>query len=188
MMRRQFKPTAASYNPINALPCIEGKVVLVVKCLDQIICRRCTPNEGTYNVIAVLCEQGMVQEAFSIIQSLGNKQNSSMHDFYRSVLTGLCRKGNTYPAFQLLRMLDEAMEIFRLMEENNYRPDANNFNAHILGFCKSQRTNLSLEVFEMMIEKGYMPNETTYTIIMEGIAHENENQLAAKVLKELHLR
>ena len=74
------------------------------------------------------------------------------------------------------------------MEENNYRPDTDNFNALILGFCKSRRTDLSLEIFEMMIEKGHMPNETTYTILVEGIAHEKETELAGKVLKELRLR
>ncbi|KAE8125095.1 hypothetical protein FH972_019930 [Carpinus fangiana] len=72
-------------------------------------------------------------------------------------------------------MLDEAMEIFRLMEENKYRLDTNNFNALILGFCKSQRTDLSFEVFGMMIEKGYMPNKTTYTIIVEGLPIKKEN-------------
>jgi pentatricopeptide repeat domain-containing protein 1 len=47
---------------------------------------------------------------------------------------------------------------------------------------------LSLDIFEMMVEKGYTPNETTYTIIVEGIAHEEEKELAAEVLKELLLR
>ncbi|KAJ6966762.1 pentatricopeptide repeat-containing protein [Populus alba x Populus x berolinensis] len=48
--------------------------------------------------------------------------------------------------------------------------------------------HLSLDIFEMMVEKGYTPNETTYTIIVEGIAHEEEKELAAEVLKELLLR
>jgi pentatricopeptide repeat domain-containing protein 1 len=85
-------------------------------------------------------------------------------------------------------MLDEALEIFRLLEENDYRPILGNFNALILGFCKSGRTDLSLEIFEMMILKGYTPNETTYTILVEGIAHEEEKELAAEVLKELYIR
>ncbi|GLT55302.1 hypothetical protein SLA2020_284390 [Shorea laevis] len=172
MMRRRFKPTAASYNPIIARLCTEGKVDVVVKCLDQMIYRQCTPNEGTYNAIGVLCEEGMVQEAFSIFQSLGNKQNSSMHDFYRSVITSLCRKGNTYPAFQLLYEITK----------HGFTPDSYTYSSLIRGLY------LSFEIFEMMIEKGYMPNETTYTILVEGIAHEKDNQLAAKVLKELHLR
>ncbi|KAG6794026.1 hypothetical protein POTOM_003259 [Populus tomentosa] len=50
------------------------------------------------------------------------------------------------------------------------------------------REHLSLDIFEMMVEKGYTPNETTYTIIVEGIAHEEEKELAAEVLKELLLR
>jgi pentatricopeptide repeat domain-containing protein 1 len=97
---------------------------------------------------------------------------------YSSLIRGLCIEG----------MLDEALEIFRLLEENDYRPILDNFNALILGFCKSGRTDLSLDIFEMMVEKGYTPNETTYTIIVEGIAHEEEKELAAEVLKELLLR
>ncbi|KAB2636830.1 pentatricopeptide repeat-containing protein [Pyrus ussuriensis x Pyrus communis] len=85
-------------------------------------------------------------------------------------------------------MLDEAMEIFKVMEENSLRPDTDNFNALILGFCKSRRTDLSFQVFEMMIKKRRMPNEMTYTILVEGIAHEGELELATRVLKELHLR
>ncbi|KAB2636820.1 pentatricopeptide repeat-containing protein [Pyrus ussuriensis x Pyrus communis] len=213
MQRGRFKPTAASYNPIIAHLCKEGKVDGAVKCLDQMVHRRCNPNEGTFNAIAVLCEEGLVPEAFSIIQSLCNKQKCSSYELYKNVITSLCRKGNTFPAFQLLYemtkhgftpdsytysslirglclegMLDEAMEIFKVMEENSLRPDTDNFNALILGFCKSRRTDLSFQVFEMMIEKGRMPNEMTYTILVEGIAHEGELELAARVLKELHLR
>lgn len=84
-------------------------------------------------------------------------------------------------------MLDEAMGIFQVMEENEHKPDVENFNALILGMCKCQRTDLGLEVYRRMIEKGRMPNEMTYTIIVEGIAHE-EADIAAEVLSELYLR
>ncbi|KAK6934824.1 Pentatricopeptide repeat [Dillenia turbinata] len=213
LLKGRFKPKATSYNPIIARLCKEGKIDVVVKCLDQMMFQHCSPNEGTYNAIAVLCEDGKVREAFSIIQSLGNKQNSSTHDFYKNVISSLCRKGNTYPAVQLLHemtqfgftpdsytysslirglclegMLDEAVEIVKIMEEFGCRPDVDNFNALILGFCKSKRTDLSMEIIEMMIENGYTPNETSYTILVEGIAHEEEMELAAKVLKELFLR
>ncbi|KAM1244508.1 hypothetical protein ACFX1X_036296 [Malus domestica] len=127
MQRGRFKPTAASYNLIIAHLCKEGKVDGAVKCLDQMVHRRCNPNEGTFSAIAVLCEEGLLPEAFSIIQSLCNKQKCSRYESYKNV-------------------------------------------------------------FEMMIEKGRMPNEMTYTILVEGIAHEGELELAARVLKELHLR
>lgn len=85
-------------------------------------------------------------------------------------------------------MLDEAMEMFGVMEEYGYMPGIDNFNALILGLCKYRRTDLSIQIFEIMINKGYMPNETTYTIMVEGIVHEKEKKLAAEVLNELHLR
>ncbi|KAE8125096.1 hypothetical protein FH972_019931 [Carpinus fangiana] len=64
MIRRLFMPTAASNNPIIDRLCTEEKVVLVVKCLDQMICRHCTHNEGTYNAIVVLCEEGLYKRLF----------------------------------------------------------------------------------------------------------------------------
>ncbi|KAI8007188.1 Pentatricopeptide repeat-containing protein [Camellia lanceoleosa] len=85
---------------------------------------------------------------------------------YSSLIRGLCMEG----------MLDEAMEIFMIMEENNYQPDIENFNALILGLCKS-KNRFVFGDFEMMIEKGYMPVETTYTIVVEGIVHEEEESL-----------
>ncbi|KAK4794678.1 hypothetical protein SAY86_012672 [Trapa natans] len=209
-----FKATATSYNPIISQLCKEGKVDQVVQCLDQMIFYRCSPNDGTYNAIAVLCNEdnNRVREAFSIIQSLGSKRGSTMHNFYRHVISSLCRKGNTYPAFRLLYemvkngfcpdsytysslirglclegMLEEAIRIFEVMEESDYRPEVENFNALILGLCKSGRTDLGLNVYGAMIDKGRMPNEMTYTIIVEGIAHE-EADIAAEVLSELYLR
>ncbi|KAF8103466.1 hypothetical protein N665_0188s0402 [Sinapis alba] len=212
----QFRVTATSYNPVIARLCKEGKVDLVVKCLDDMIYRRCKPNEGTYNAIGALCEHNnnKVQEAFYIIQSLSNKQRCCTHDFYKSVITSLCRKGNTFAAFQLLYemtrcgfdpdshtysalirglcnegMFDGAMEVLSIMEESEYcKPTVDNFNAMILGFCKIRRTDLALEVFEMMVERKRMPSETTYVIIVEGIAHENELELAKEVLEELRSR
>lgn len=77
------------------------------------------------------------------------------------------------------------MQILTVMEENDYRPDIDNYNALILGLCKSRRTDISLDVFMTMIEKGFMPNEATYTILVEGIAHEEELELASETLKEL---
>ena len=102
MQRDRFKPTAASYNPIIAHLCKEGKVDVAVKCLDQMVHRRCNPNEGIFNAIDVLCEEGLVPEAFFIIQSLCNKQRCSSYELYKSVITSLFRKGNTFPAFQIL--------------------------------------------------------------------------------------
>ena len=74
------------------------------------------------------------------------------------------------------------------MELCVFRRDTEKVNALVLWLSKSRRTDLSLEVFEMMIEKGYMPSETTYTILVEGIIREEERELAAAVLKELHQR
>lgn len=211
----QFRVTATSFNPVIARLCKEGKVDLVVKCLDEMIYRRCKPNEGTYSAIGSLCEHDdKVQEAFYIIQSLSNKQKCCTHDFYKSVITSLCRKGNTFAAFKLLYemtrcgfdpdshtysalirglclegMFSGAMEVLSILEESEcYSPTVDNFNAMILGFCKTRRTDLALEVFEMMVEKKRMPNETTYAIIVEGIAHEDELELARDVLEELRRR
>lgn len=85
-------------------------------------------------------------------------------------------------------MHNEAVQILCIMEESGYRPDTDNFNALMLGLCKSQRTDMSLEIFQMMIEKNFKPNETTYTILVEGIVHEGEKDLAIMVLKELHAK
>ena len=74
------------------------------------------------------------------------------------------------------------------MEDDDYKPDIDNFNALLYGLCKSRRTDLALEMFETMIEKGYMPNQKTYTIVVEGIIHEGKKELATQVLKELHSR
>ncbi|KAG2325937.1 hypothetical protein Bca52824_008665 [Brassica carinata] len=208
--------TATSYNPVILRLCKEGKVDLVVKCLDDMIYRRCRPNEGTYNAIGALCdEQDKVREAFYIIQSLSKEQRCCTHDFYKSVITSLCRKGNTYAAFKLLcemtrcgfepdshtysalirglcneGMFDGAMEVLSIMEESEWcKPTVDNFNAMILGFCKIRRTDLALEVFEtMVVERKRMPSETTYVILVEGIAHENELELAREVLEELRSR
>ncbi|KAL3643186.1 hypothetical protein CASFOL_014001 [Castilleja foliolosa] len=212
----RFDPDAASYNPVLARLCREKRVDDVLKCLDEMCLRKCSPNEGTYNAIAFLCDEGMVKEAFSIIESLRAKQDLPTGDYYRNVISSLCRKGNTYPAFRLLyemtvccggytpdsytysslirglcleRMLGAAMGVFRAMEENGWCwPDVDNYNALVLGLCKCSRTDLSVEVLEMMVEKGYVPNETTYTILVEGIIHEEEKELGAEVLTELHLR
>ncbi|CAF2065652.1 hypothetical protein HID58_073733 [Brassica napus] len=209
--------TATSYNPVIARLCKEGKVDLVVKCLDDMIYRRCKPNEGTYNALGALCDEhnNKVREAFYIIQSLSKRQRCCTHDFYKSVITSLCRKGNTFAAFRLLcemtrcgfepdshtysalirglcneGMFGGAMEVLSIMEESEgcNKPTVDNFNAMILGFCKIRRTDLALEVFEMMVERRRMPNETTYVIVVEGIAHEGELELAREVLEELRSR
>ena len=97
MANNDCSPSGITYNPIIARYCKEGKLDMVLKY------RHCPPNEWTYNAIAVLCGDGKVEEeAFSILQSLGDKQNFSMHAFSRIVISFLCRKGNTYAAFQLL--------------------------------------------------------------------------------------
>ncbi|KAL0009049.1 hypothetical protein SO802_010551 [Lithocarpus litseifolius] len=89
MMKRRFRPTAASYNPIIARLCKEGKVDLVLKCLDKMIYRHCSPNDRTYNAIAVLCEEGMVQEAFFIIQSLEGIAHENETELAAKVLKDL---------------------------------------------------------------------------------------------------
>nr|GLL17586.1 pentatricopeptide repeat-containing protein At1g79080, chloroplastic-like isoform X2 [Ipomoea trifida] len=174
---------------------------------------RCDPDDGTYSAISVLYEEGMGQEAFRIFEILRVKQSRPFNDFYGTAISRFCRKGNMYPAFQLLYdltmagftpnastysslirglcaegMLGAAIEMLRILEANCYRLDIMNFNTLILGLCKCGRTDLSLAIYEEMVEKGYKPNEKTYTIIVEGLAHEEELELAGLVLKELHTR
>nr|GMC49753.1 pentatricopeptide repeat-containing protein At1g79080, chloroplastic [Ipomoea batatas] len=208
-----LRATADSYNPIITHLCKEKKVPDVINYLNQMIDQQCDPNPGTYNAIAVLCEEGMVHEAFKILERLRAIKGHPINDFYRNVISILCRMGNTYPAFQLLcditasgftpdkftysylikglcreRMQNAAIEIVRILEANCYRPNAKNFGALVIGLCKGGRTDLALSVYEEMIEKGYMPDEKTYSIIVEGLVYEEEKELASLVLKELHMQ
>ncbi|KAM7479266.1 hypothetical protein LguiA_027479 [Lonicera macranthoides] len=200
MYKRKFKPTAASYNPFIYRLAKEMKVDDVVKCLDQMIHRQSYPNVSTYNAITVLCEERMVKEAFSILRSFGEQQNSFIHYFYKKVILALYEmtvsgfSPNSYTYSTLIRglclegMWNEAMEIFKILEESGYRHDLDNFNTLILGLSKCCRRDSALDIYEMMINKGFMPNHKIYTILVEGIVYEEEKELAVVVLKELSLR
>ncbi|KMZ74976.1 hypothetical protein ZOSMA_120G00680 [Zostera marina] len=49
-------------------------------------------------------------------------------------------------------------------------------------------TDLSFDVYKEMIDKEYLPSETTYAILVEGVAHENEIELAGDLLNHLYLK
>ncbi|CAH9076337.1 unnamed protein product [Cuscuta europaea] len=206
------KPDAESYNPIIARLCREKKLGDVTKFLEEMILKQCGPSEGTYNAIAVLCEgeeEEDVQEALKLLETLRVKQLLPFNNFYRGVISSFCKKGNTYAAFVLLfglamigfmpdpmiysalirglcleRMVNAAVEMIRNLHET-YVPNIEIFNALVHGLCKAQRTDLSLAMYEEMVMRGYKPNETTYTIIVEGLIHEEEKEMAALLLKEL---
>ncbi|CAA0842824.1 Pentatricopeptide repeat-containing protein -chloroplastic [Striga hermonthica] len=209
----RFNPDADSYNPVLTRLCKERRVDAVLKCLDEMKSKNCIPNELTYCAIATLCNEGMVEEAFSIFQRLRAWLDPCGEGggFYRNVVRVLCGKKKTEAALELLEqmvvadegfepesctysaiirglcfegMVEAAVGVVRAMEE----ADVGHYNTLLVGLCKRGRTEVGLEVAIEMVEKGRMPTEATYAILVQGLVREGEKGLAAGLLKERLVR
>ncbi|XP_021844894.1 pentatricopeptide repeat-containing protein At1g79080, chloroplastic-like [Spinacia oleracea] len=151
------------------------------------------PYVVTYNIlVSSLALHGQVDQGFLVLEEMMRHYSNFQEPPTTRLLyiSARGRKNNTYPALKPLKqmtkygftpdshtystllkglciegILGAAVEIFMLVEGNNYRLDVDNCNALKLGLCKSYRTDLSL-----------------------GIVDEEEMELATKVLKELYER
>ncbi|KAF3336347.1 pentatricopeptide repeat-containing protein [Carex littledalei] len=211
-----FEINAWCINPIIMRFCSEGQLNMVHKCLKSMERWKCPFNSRTYGAIALLCNRGILDEAFQILESLRQKQGKELHSFYgKEVLSYLCSKGNTLEALQILTKLEqvqvqytpdlqtlvhvvnglgeecfyeEAVEMFEVMDKYNVRPDINNYNKLVLQLCKGGRIDLAINALEKMVMKGYEPTERTYVIIIEAIGNLERKDLVGELLSELYAR
>ncbi|KAK4805101.1 hypothetical protein SAY86_004918 [Trapa natans] len=199
-------PDAASYTYLVSQLCKRGNIGHAMQLVERMDELGIPTNTATYNsLVRGLCLHGKLSKSLQLLDRLMERRRGSTglvpNAFtYTFLLEAAYKERGADEAIRLMDVivakggkpwrswLEEAMRIFEVMEESEEcRPCVENFNALILGLCKSGRTDLGLNVYMAMIDKGKMPNEMTYTIIVEGIAHE-EADIAAEVLRELYLR
>ncbi|KAF3336352.1 pentatricopeptide repeat-containing protein [Carex littledalei] len=211
-----FEIGARCFNPIIMRFCSEGQLNMVHKCLKSMERWKCPSNCGTYRAIALLCNRGILDEAFQILESLRQKQGKELHSFYgKEVILYLCSKGNTLEALQILTKLEqvqvqytpdlqtlvhvvnglgeecfyeEAVEMFEVMDKYNVRPNIDNYNKLVLLLCKGGRIDLAINALEKMVMKGYEPTQRTYSIIIEAFGNLERKDLVGELLRELYAR
>ncbi|WOL20570.1 pentatricopeptide repeat-containing protein [Canna indica] len=74
-----LRPVPAGFNPIIVRFRKEGDLEMVLKCLDKMMHRHCTLKDLQCDYCVLW--RVKVEDAYSILRSLGNKQNTSMNDF-----------------------------------------------------------------------------------------------------------
>jgi pentatricopeptide repeat protein len=211
--RNRFKTDEWCFNPIIARFCSERRLDMVHKCLKSMERWNCHLKEGTYKAIAVLCKEGMVDEAFDILEALRLKQGTMLQSFYDNVLPYLCRKGSTLEALQILTKLaqigytprswiislfviglcmeglhEEALNMFEVADKYHMKLDSGNYKKLISRLCKGRRIDLAIAALEKMVMKGYEPTQSMYLDVIEGIGCQGGKDLVKKLLRELNSR
>ncbi|KAL8485300.1 hypothetical protein ACS0TY_027563 [Phlomoides rotata] len=92
-----------------------------------------------------------------------------------TVINGLCKAGQTLPAFELLHAL----------EKTKWKPNVNAYSAMIDGLCKSGMVDNALQLLSQMTAKGISPNVVTCSSMIQGLLDVGRWEDARDVLDEM---
>ncbi|XP_014523859.1 pentatricopeptide repeat-containing protein At5g14080 [Vigna radiata var. radiata] len=87
----------------------------------------------------------------------------------------LCRHGK----------VDELLEVFRVLNSQNYFKDVEGFNVMISFLCRAGKVREGYTVLQEMKKKGFQPNVSSYNYIMEACCKEDLLRPARKLWDEM---
>ncbi|KAI3748317.1 hypothetical protein L6452_11311 [Arctium lappa] len=109
--------------------------------------------------IRALCRAGKVEEALSMADEVGEKDQNTLNGYiYGSLIHGLLRK----------RRLQEALEKIESMKQVSIFPTVHVYTSLLVYFFKEKQVSKALEVFEKMKQEGCEPTIVTYSSLIRG--------------------
>ncbi|MED6217958.1 hypothetical protein PIB30_022576 [Stylosanthes scabra] len=87
----------------------------------------------------------------------------------------LCRHGK----------VDELLEVFRVLDSQNYFKDVEGYNVMVSYLCKAGRVKEGYAVLQQMKKKGIIPNVSSYNYVMEACCKEDLLRPARRLWDEM---
>ncbi|GAU38657.1 hypothetical protein TSUD_292390 [Trifolium subterraneum] len=94
---------------------------------------------------------------------------------YSVVINGLCK----------IKMMDEAMNLFKEMQNKKHIPDAVTYSSLIDGMCKSGRISHAWELLEEMHDRGQHANVITYSSLLHALCKNHDVGEAIALVKKI---
>ncbi|KAL5545667.1 hypothetical protein UlMin_005354 [Ulmus minor] len=133
------------------------------------------PDHIVYGcVLKSFCICGRIREALEFIRDLKNKEVTFGHEYFETLVRGLCRADR----------IGDAMEIFEIMRKRGF-VNVKVYGIMINGYLRRNDISKALELFESAKESGFSPATSTYTELMQHLFKWNQYEKGCELYKEM---
>ncbi|CAH1430897.1 unnamed protein product [Lactuca virosa] len=205
-------PTMVTYNILIRGFCKHGFLDRAIGFFNEMVSSNYSPDIITYNtLLRATCDEGMTDVSLEILKCLGDKDSNTPPSLvtYNIVIDGLAKRGDMEKAVDLYQkmmkekvivpddvthrsliwgfchadMVDEAMEILKVMDRKNHRATHSTYKYIIHKLCEYKKVEGAIQVLKMLVSSPYKPySEKFYSDMLSGLATNGMNNQA----KELH--
>ncbi|KAJ4876184.1 Pentatricopeptide repeat-containing protein [Raphanus sativus] len=142
---------------------------------------------------------GRVVEAVALLDRMVEDGLQPIQITYGTIVDGMCKKGDTVSALNLLRKMEEvnhikpnvegkffeAEELYDEMLPRGIIPSRITYNSMIDGFCKHNRLDAAEHMFYVMATKGCSPDVITFNTLIEGYCRAKRVDDGLELLHEM---
>ncbi|KAI3734564.1 hypothetical protein L6452_14035 [Arctium lappa] len=206
-------PTTVTYSILIKGFCKYGFLDRAIGLFTDMVSRDCCPDIITYNtLLSALCDVGMIDESVQILRCLENSNTAPNLITYNIMINGLAKKGYMEKAVGLYQqimeekkvfpddithrclisgfchsdMINEAMEILKVMKKKNHWASHSSYNYIIRRLCENRKLDGAIQVLKMLASSPYrVQRETFYSDMLRGLATAGMNDEAEKLHQKL---
>ncbi|CAI9781251.1 unnamed protein product [Fraxinus pennsylvanica] len=168
--------------------CLEEKTNEAVVLLNKIIGLGFQPDVTTWNtLINGLCRSGNAEVALRFYREVGNSKGRSdlrfkpYLIFYSALIHGFCKEG----LLDKDSRIEEARELFDLMEAKGHKRNVVSYTVLINGYCKCQKVEEAMRLFKEMVSRECKPNVITFTVLLAGLFQVRKVEDARTIFAEM---
>lgn len=125
-------------------------------------------------VLQAYCNEGKFDEALGVFNEIHKRGWIDAHVFSILVMS-----------FSVWGEIDKALELIKMMEDQDIRLNEKTFCNLINGFVKKCRVNEALQLFEMMIKHNISPDISLYDVLIGGLCAKNEFDKALSLFSQM---
>lgn len=171
--------TVQVYNAMMAVYARNGRFLKVQQLLDLMRQRGCEPDLVSFNTLinarlkgAAAMADGLGTELLNEVRRSGIRPDIITYN----TLISACSRGSN---------LDEAMKVYKDMEEHRCRPDLWTYNAMISVYGRCGMSGEAEKLFKELEGRGFFPDAVTYNSLLYAFAREGNEKKVKEVSDEM---
>ncbi|MQL96915.1 hypothetical protein Taro_029593 [Colocasia esculenta] len=217
MKDKGISPDIITYNTLVKGICRRGNASMALNVLKEMAAKgsSCKPNKVTYcTILDCLFKEGYMDDGLKLMEGMNDAGIPSDLIMYNTLIDGLCRKGDTNLALEVLKKmrvkkncckpdvvtysiiinrlceegsLDGALRLIGEMDACCIWPDVVMYTSMIKGLCRRGNSSMALELLKKMeMQDSCKPDVVTYNTVIEGLCEEGHVDDALRLFQDMN--